>query len=336
MNEKTSLPAEKAGPKDVFLQLLNIIALYVSAGMFINLIFSYINIWLPDTLSENYYTLLAARSSVRWAIASLIVVFPVYIWATWFLNKGYAAMPEKREMKIRKWLLYFTLFLAGIIIIGDLVTLIYNLLQGELTTRFLLKIFTVLIVAGGIFGYYILDIKNKAPASPSQGGPHKIFAYSVSAIMLVAIVGGFFLVGSPKEERARKFDDQRVQHLQLIQSEIINYWIKKAVLPKTLEELNDPIRGVVIPKDPEPETGAAYIYEIKDKENFKLCAAFNMPSLDQLSANTPKRAIPAVYPPENIYYGNENWAHGSGQICFDRKIDKDLYKPEKVSKAQQW
>ena len=318
MNEKTGLPAEKVGPKDVFLQLLNIIALYVSAGMFINLIFSYINIWLPDAVSENYYTLLAARSSVRWAIASLIVVFPVYIWAAWFLNKGYANTPEKRDMKIRKWLLYFTLFLAGIIIIGDLVALIYNFLQGELTTRFLLKILAVLVVAGGIFGYYILDIKNKAP--------HKIFAYAVSAVMLIAIVVGFFLVGSPKEERARKFDDQRVQHLQFIQSEIINFWIKKAALPKTLDELNDPIRGAVIPKD--PESGAEYIYEVVDKENFKFCATFNLPSLDQ-TANAPKRAIPAAYPLENIYYGNENWTHGQGQTCFDRKIDKDLYKPEK-------
>ncbi|QQG42288.1 MAG: hypothetical protein HYW15_02095 [Candidatus Giovannonibacteria bacterium] len=308
---------EKTGPKDVFLQLLNIIALYVSAGMFINLIFSYINIWLPDALSENYYTLLAARSSVRWAIASLIVVFPVYIWATWFLNKGYAATPEKREMKIRKWLLYFTLFLAGIIIIGDLVTLIYNLLQGEMTTRFLLKIFAVLAVAGAVFGYYILDIKNKAP--------HKVFCYGASLIILAAIAAGFFLVGSPKEERARKFDDQRVQHLQLIQSEIINYWVKKAALPKNLNELNDPIRGVAIPKD--PESGAEYIYETARAENFKLCATFNLSSLDQ-SANTPKRAVP-IYP-ENIYYGNENWAHGADQTCFDRKIDKDLYKPEKA------
>ena len=146
--------------------------------------------------------------------------------------------------------------------------------------------------------------------------------------MLIAIIGGFFLVGSPKEERARKFDDQRVQHLQLIQSEIINFWIKKAALPKTLGELDDPIRGIAIPKD--PESGAEYVYEIKDKENFKLCATFNLPSLDQMSANAPKRAIPAVYPLENIYYGNENWAHNSGQTCFDRKIDKDLYKPIKT------
>lgn len=313
---------QKIGPKDVFLQLLNIIALYVSAGMFISLIFSYINVWLPDALSDNYYTLLAARSSVRWAIASLIVIFPVYVWSVWFLNKGYAAFPEKREMKIRKWLLYFTLFAAGIIIIGDFVTLIYNFLQGELTTRFLLKILTVFTVAGAVFGYYLTQTKFRSMRDLN------LVWVSLIVIVAIAVIAGFFLVGSPKEERARRFDDQRIQHLQLIQSEIINYWVKKAALPKTLSELGDPIRGVAIPKD--PESGAEYVYETKDKENFKLCATFNLPSLDQISAAKipPERAVP-VYPSGVPYYGNENWAHSSGETCFDRKIDKDLYKPEK-------
>ncbi|OGF62045.1 hypothetical protein A2926_01635 [Candidatus Giovannonibacteria bacterium RIFCSPLOWO2_01_FULL_44_40] len=307
----------KTGPKDVFLHLLSSIALYVSAGSFAALIFNYVNVLLPDTVSDNYYSLLAAYSAIRWSLAILIVVFPVYVWSVWFLNKSYAASPEKREMKIRKWLLYFTLFAAGIIVIGDFVTLIYNFLQGELTLRFSLKILAVFAVAGGIFGYYILDIKNKAP--------QKIFAYAASFVMLIAIIAGFFVAGSPKEERARRFDDQRIQHLQMIQSEIINFWIKKAALPKTLDELNDPIRGVVIPKD--PETNAAYIYEIKDKENFKLCAAFNLPSFGS-QGKTERPFLP------DSYYGAllpaENWQHDVGYTCFDRKIDKDLYKPEKT------
>lgn len=292
----------KIGPKDVFLHLLSIIALYVSTGSFVALIFDYTNIWLPDAVSENYYSLISYYSSIRWEIAILIVVFPVYIWSVWFLNKNYAETPERRELKTRKWLVYFTLFLAAGIIIGDLVTLIYNFLQGELGARFLLKILTVLIAAGAVFGYYILDLKNKAPK--------KIFAYATSLIILAAVITGFFVAGSPKEERARRFDDQRVQNLQFIQSEIVNRWVQKSALPKNLDEINDSIRGVTVPKD--PESGAAYTYEATGKENFKLCATFNLPSLDQ---------------PKNIYYGNENWAHASGLTCFDRKIDKDLYKP---------
>lgn len=324
MENRTGVPAEKAGPKDVFLHLLSIIALYVSAGMFVNLIFNYVNIWLPDAVSDNYYTILSARSSARWAIASLIVVFPVYIWSVWFLNKNYAAVPEKREMKIRKWLLYFTLFAAGIIIMGDFVTLIYNFLQGELTVRFVLKIVAVFIVAGAVFGYYLQDLKRDTKLRMHPNATN-LFAYSTIAIVLIAIVTGFFITGSPKEERARRFDDQRVQNLQMIQSEIINFWIKKAALPKSLDELADPIRGIVIPED--PEIGTDYVYEISGPETFKLCAIFNLPSLDQEISGLPKMTIPQGY--INGVYVPISWEHSAGQTCFDRKIDKDLYKPEK-------
>lgn len=150
----------KASPRDVFLHLLAIIALYVSAGSFIALLFQYINILIPDALDQSgHYGLMASYQTIRWSIASLLIVFPSYIFVSWYVNKEYAATPEKRMFRIRKWLVYFTLFIAALIIIGDLVTLIFNLLGGELTARFLLKIFTVLFVAGSVFGYYFWDLK---------------------------------------------------------------------------------------------------------------------------------------------------------------------------------
>ena len=150
----------KTSPKDVFLHLLAIITLYASAISFILLIFEYINVLIPDPLMVGgYYSLDSSYGAIRWYISSLIVIFPVYVLTSRFLNKNYNEFPEKRNLRVRKWLIYFTLFLAAIIIIGDLVTLIYNLLGGELTNRFLLKILTIFFVAGSIFGYYFSDIK---------------------------------------------------------------------------------------------------------------------------------------------------------------------------------
>lgn len=325
METKAGLPADsaKAGPKDIFLHLLSIIALYVSAGSFVALIFNYINVWLPDAISENYYSLLSAYSSIRWALATIVVVFPVYVWSVRFLNKGYTEIPEKREIKTRKWLIYFTLFAAGIIIIGDLVTLIYNFLQGELTLRFVLKILTVLLAAATIFGYYLLDLRRERMTHPLSSFSSKVFSYVVILIVLIAIIAGFFIAGSPKEERARKFDEQRVSNLQFIQGEIINYWLRKAALPQKLDELRDDIRGVSIPQD--PENGTAYAYEMLGPESFKLCAVFNRPSLGK-EFTAPQPARPYYYPEPAF---SENWSHDSGSTCFDRKIDKDLYKPEK-------
>lgn len=150
----------KTSPKDFFLHLLAIVTLYVSAISFTTIIFQYANLLFPDPLEYQYYDPTSGIYSViRWALASLIIIFPVYIWSSWYLDKGYSRHPEKRKLRIRRWLIYFTLFAAALIIIGDLIALVYNLLEGELTMRFIIKIFSVLFVAGSVFGYYFWDLK---------------------------------------------------------------------------------------------------------------------------------------------------------------------------------
>jgi hypothetical protein len=42
------------------------------------------------------------------------------------------------------------------------VGLIYNLLGGEFTSRFFLKVMTVAIVASGIFAYFLADVRRIA------------------------------------------------------------------------------------------------------------------------------------------------------------------------------
>ncbi|QQG46574.1 MAG: hypothetical protein HYY55_01870 [Candidatus Niyogibacteria bacterium] len=148
----------KTSPKDFFLHLLAIIALYITAGSFVTLIFQYINIIFPDILEKSSYYLRSVHSSIRWAISSLIVVFPVYILTSWFLEKNYKKDPAKRNLRIRRWLIYFTLFAAAVIIIGDLATLVYNFLGGDLTARFVWKALTIFFTAGVVFGYYFYDI----------------------------------------------------------------------------------------------------------------------------------------------------------------------------------
>lgn len=159
---KEGSPAEtraKTGPKDIFLHLLAILTLYVSATSFLVLVFQYVNLWLPDPLEgDAFYQRTGALSAIRWALASLIIIFPVYVFTTRFLNKEYSSQPEKRELRTRKWLIYFTLFAAALIAIGDLITLLYHLLSGEITLRFIIKVISVLFVVGSIGYYYLTDL----------------------------------------------------------------------------------------------------------------------------------------------------------------------------------
>jgi len=64
-----------------------------------------------------------------------------------------------RMSPVRRWLTYLTLFGAACTLIGDVMTLVYNALGGELTTRFVLKVAIVGAIAGLIYWYYLGDLR---------------------------------------------------------------------------------------------------------------------------------------------------------------------------------
>jgi len=304
----------KVSPKHVFLHLFAIIMLYFSAANFITLIFQYINILLPDQLSKIGYVQPAYYSDlIRFSISSIIIVFPALVLVSWFLNRNYKKEPAVREIKSRKWLIYFTIFLTGLVIVGDLVSIIWTFLGGEISSRFILKSIAVLFTSGLIFGYYLWDVRREfSTAAPKL----KYFIWSVCVLVLATVVAGFFLIGSPMAERTRRFDQQRVSDLQNIQNEIVNnYWIEKRVLPPNLSALEDPISGYKVPID--PQTSSQYEYIINGKDAFELCAVFGLTDNSQNSATAPV-AVPA-----GSY--SQNWGHEAGRVCFSRTIDPQLY-----------
>ncbi len=303
----------KLSPKDFFLYLGVLVTLLVSSVSIINLLFESINSIFPDKLD---YYVDPYSSSIRMAIASLLIIFPVYLIISWILGKDTKIFPEKLSLGIRKWLIYFTLFAAGGAIIVDLVVLINTFLGGEVTARFILKILVVIAVAGGIFAYYFRDLRG------AGGKLWKIWLISSSAAVIFSLAIGFYVMGSPLTQRLKRFDAERVNDLVSIQWQIINYWQKKGELPKNIGELNDPISGFVVPTD--PDTGTAYRYSFLGDKSFELCSRFSLES-EKSAASLAK---PLYVSPEN-----ENWSHKQGENCFERKIDPELYpvtKDEKV------
>lgn len=306
----------KSSPKDVFLNLLVIVTLYSSASSFLALIFQYINILVPDPLTQSRWDVFSYYSTARWAIAVLVVAFPIYALVSRYLEKDYKKEPEKRAIRIRKWLLYFTLFVAALIMMGDLIGLIYNFLEGELTLRFILKVLSIFFVSGAIFFYYLSDIRTH---KISRGMEY--FVYGIISIVSISVILGFFIIDSPKEKRLRDSDQARVQNLQYIQSEIINHFLAKDQLPGTLGDLR---KDISLPTD--PETRMPYAYNVKNKNTFELCASFSLPSLPaegkDMAIQTP------AYGPYGPY-DESYWDHEAGTKCFTKEIDKDFYQPEK-------
>ncbi|MBI5421420.1 MAG: hypothetical protein HZA35_03900 [Parcubacteria group bacterium] len=150
----------KTSPKDFFLHLLEMVALYASAISFLMIVFSMINFYVPDPLQQgDYYRNTSLREHIRGSLSALIVFFPVFLFVNNFLRKSYEIAPEKRNLSVRKWLIYFTLFVAALVMIGYLVSAIYSFLGGDLTLQFGLQVLSIFFVAGSIFSYYLNDVR---------------------------------------------------------------------------------------------------------------------------------------------------------------------------------
>lgn len=303
---------KKSVARDFFLYLAVVVALYTSAVSMLMLLFAYINELFPDAL--DYYP---GFESITGPMAALIVAFPLYLFLTRFLNQDIRRNPEKKELWIRRWLIYLTLFLAGVAIFVDFITLVRYFLNGEATVRFILKVLSVFVVAGSVFWYYFQDIKGKW----EQDAKHSVLAgYVAGVAVLAVIVSGFVIVGTPGELRDVRLDRERVSDLQNIQGQVINYWQRKDALPETLVDLEDPIAGYAAPTD--PETEAIYTYEVTGPLSFTLCATF--------AAESREDGLDVRYPIKPVNGIDESWTHGAGEECFDRTIDPDLYKLEPV------
>jgi len=307
----------KTTPKDVFLHLFNIVTFYLSVIGFITLFIQYISAIFPDPLNY-YFTSIA--NSVRVSTSILFVAVPAYLLSSWFLAKDLALIPEKRDLKLRKWLIYFTLFISAITIIVDLIIFVYNFLDGELNIQFFLKVLVVLIVAGAVFGYYIWELKREKLKSNTP----KILAFIVAGVVVISIVLGFFIVGTPADQRERRFDDQRLNDLQVLQSQIVDYWTKKDSLPPSLNSLEDNITGFIVPVD--PGSKEMYEYKIIDSLSFELCAVFSRSSEGSGLVGQNMKEYGSPY---NLF--QQNWDHEAGRYCWMRTIDPDLYKINKLN-----
>jgi hypothetical protein len=155
------LPVPKPKPylpaREVFLYLVMFVALYVTAYHLGALTFNFIDRAFPDPLQHP--RVLNFVDEIRLDIATLIVAFPLFLYTFRIVNGSIARDPTKRASRPRKWLTYLTLFIAVVSLTADMTTLVYNVLGGELTLRFFLKVLTVAVIAGGTFAYFLWDIR---------------------------------------------------------------------------------------------------------------------------------------------------------------------------------
>lgn len=281
-------------------------SLYWLSVSYILLVFEIINHKFPD--EALYFN----NEVSTFTLSSVIIMTPVFLFLTRYLNKYIANNPSKRDIWVRKWSIYLTLFIASVTVIADLIAILNFYLSGELTIRFILKAIVLIIIPLVIFWYLLKNLTRDY----TKNTFYKIPSVVVGILILSTIVFAFVIAGSPSEKRSERLDNMRVNDLRSIQSEVLNHYLTKNELPNSLQSLNDPFRGFRSPSD--PLTGESYIYEIENENTFSLCATF------QSKQDYDERG--GYYDVEYSQISeNWTWNHEEGLNCFKRTIDKDKF-----------
>ena len=153
-------PRASLSAREAFLYLLLFSALYFFAWNLGILLFALLEHRLPDP-ADAQWQVMRLTGSIRWSVSALVIAFPVFAWMSHRVGADLARHPIKRLSPVRRWLTYLTLFVAAGILIGDMTSLVYNLLGGEATPRFLCKVVVVAMIAGGVFQYYLHGLRRE-------------------------------------------------------------------------------------------------------------------------------------------------------------------------------
>lgn len=152
--------------RDAFLYLFSFAALGTWTIGLGSLMFTLIDHWIRDPLS-NDFGYVSVQNQIAESLACLIVAFPVYLLVMGYILRRVEVHADKLDSPVRKWLTYLALLIAAGVVLGDLVAFLTHFLQGELTGRFVAKDAVVLVIAGGVFWYYMGAVQKKS--TPAEG-----------------------------------------------------------------------------------------------------------------------------------------------------------------------
>ncbi|TXG79569.1 MAG: hypothetical protein E6R14_10755, partial [Thermomicrobiales bacterium] len=256
--------SKKASTVDVVINFFSFILLGIVATAVGTLYYQIINLSFPDALDMmNYYSLASATSTIHYSIAALLIGFPLYYFAMRLWFRKFREDEGRTESKLSKWLTYLVLLAAAVTIVGDLIAVLFTLLQGEITARFFLKALVILGIAGSIFGFYYLERRKIQYRTDIPRRTFQLFGRGGTAAVAIGVLLGFMVGGSPTTERNRSFDETRANNLSSLASCIEQYASSLGALPTSLAELTRSSQYSYCQsymKD--PEAAAAYEYRV--------------------------------------------------------------------------
>ena len=296
-NIKKSEIDEKKTNKDSLFYIGLVFTLCVSINSFLFIVFSIIDKLMPDPANFYYYQI-GMQSEVALMIATTIIVFPLYLLFSYLIDKDIARDTSKRDLTLRKSVIYLALIVTSLTIISVIIATIYAYLMGSLLNTFLLKSLVVFLVSGFLFAYYYYSLDRNYKSSTRVP---MILSILASLVILLTIVCSIYIFGSPSKVRDLNIDSAKVNDLTSISFSITNFYSQNNKLPENLNQLGNNLK--------DKETGLDYGYIV-------------------LSASSSKYFLCATFKTDVDYkndYNLSDWSHTKGDYCFELDATKKQY-----------
>lgn len=159
--------AGRGESRDIFLLVLEHFAMLVWTLSLGIIAFMYIDQWFPAAGERPHPVI---WDVLAFFIACILVALPTQLLVARMMIRDLDRYPEKATSPARKKITYFMLFLTAATAISDLIVFLTYFLRGELGSRFLMQVATILIIAGGVFRYELFFMKRGKHAAVSMAG----------------------------------------------------------------------------------------------------------------------------------------------------------------------
>ncbi len=299
-----------SGPREAFLHLLAMLLLYMAAIATGAVLFLVIDVFIKDPSNRGVF---GADSMARFHAAILLASLPILALVRWAIQRDILRNPALRIAPVARTLSYITLLITSIIMVCDMVAVLLGFLNGDLTLTFILKSGVVLLIAGGIFLWYIsgLNFEEKLGEGTQQSAsvqesiwrPRLALAGFFTASVCLALA--LWIAGNPISQRLIRLDSQRVANLRSLQIAVERFYDKEKRLPKDLDELKT-FPDTYNYETTDAVTGAQYFYSSTSETGYKLGAVFDLA--------TPPRQPNSTRSRDGFYH------HGAGSQKFDLSV----------------
>ncbi len=307
--------------RDGFVYLLSYATLLISSLGLNFLLKAIVNKFIPDSLQNAGMSL--PEEAIIGFMAAVFISFPIFVYLNFTANKLLKSGKMRSDSGVRNWLLYITMVAVILVIIWQVIQLFMGFLNGALVARFVIHTLITLAVAVTILGYQWWHLRTfGGNHEPKVGLGFRVFEWIVFVVAIGAVVGSFFIIGSPSTRRAINLDNTRVERLSSIQGAIQEYYGFKGgagyqKLPVSFDQLVTGSNIYIMPDGLiDPVTKQRFEYRVTGAKAYELCAIFD--TVFSKDSDDGTNSIERVTEPASTA---QRFYHGVGRVCFPLTVN---------------